>query len=105
MKVMKWRGYATDAELVQDIEELQNRFRNARLTVVLGDLMKHRHQLCIFHVSKFLTMMRVASSIAESTHAAIKETSDDFFEQATSMKLCCTSCNSCEFTSTTLCKT
>ena len=72
MKVMKWRGYAADAELVQDIEELQNRFRNARLTVVLGDLMKHRRQLCIFHVSKFLTMMRVASSIAESTHAAIK---------------------------------
>ena len=74
MKVMKWRGYATDNDLVADISELQ-RFVSvgtARLQVVLTDLLKHRHQLCMFHVSKVFTMMRVASSIAESTHAAIK---------------------------------
>ena len=72
MKVMTWRGYESDADLLQDIEELRAEYQNSRVQELLKDLTKYRFKLCIFHVSKIMTLMRVASSIAESTHSAIK---------------------------------
>ena len=73
MKVMKWRGYSDDATLLQDInsliDECEPGTRSHELMIELRDL---RTKLCIFHVSQCCTMMRVASSIAESTHSAIK---------------------------------
>ena len=72
MKVLKWRGYASDAALMVDITALQQRFarRNSRVAQVLGDLVKHRKALCAHHVSQIFTMMRIASAVAESTHSA-----------------------------------
>ncbi len=73
MKIMKWRGYSVENDLLQDIQQLRALFPfNERVQALLLDLEKYREKLCIFHVSKFVTMMRVASSIAESTHSAIK---------------------------------
>ena len=74
MKVLKWRGYSDDEQLQGDILSLQRMHgaRNDRVRQVLGDLMKYRMMLCCFHVSKVFTNMRIASSIAESTHSAIK---------------------------------
>jgi hypothetical protein len=73
MKIMKWRGYSDDATLLQDINSLiaecEPGSRCRELMIELRDL---RRKLCIFHVSQCCTMMRVASSIAESTHSAIK---------------------------------
>ena len=74
MKILKWRGYSTDDDLVADIRSLQAAFsnRNALVVQVLHDLLRFRQKLCNFHVSKLFTNMRIASSIAESTHSAIK---------------------------------
>jgi hypothetical protein len=73
MKIMKWRGYSCDNDLLGDIRQLKTLFPgSARIQELLSDLEKYREKLCIFHVSKCTTMMRVASSIAESTHSAIK---------------------------------
>ena len=73
MKIMKWRGYTGDAALLQDIQDLIRDFSdNDRCRTLLIELRDLRTKLCIFHVSKICTMMRVASSIAESTHSAIK---------------------------------
>ncbi len=73
MKIMKWRGYTSDDALLQDIMDLVSDFSaNQRCHTLLIELKDLRRKLCIFHVSKICTMMRVASSIAESTHSAIK---------------------------------
>lgn len=73
MKIMKWRGYGHDDAIVQDIDALSAKYSTyGRVCTLLQDLKKLRAKLCVFHVSKFFTMMRVASSIAESTHSAIK---------------------------------
>lgn len=74
MKVLKWRGYASDDDLVADITQLQRRFAasNGRVAELLSTLHTHRQKLCMFHVSKVFTMMRIASSAAESTHSAMK---------------------------------
>ena len=73
MKIMKWRGYTNDEALVHDIDALASEFnRHERCRELLTELKKLRTKLCIFHVSKICTMIRVASSIAESTHSAIK---------------------------------
>lgn len=74
MKVLKWRGYADDAALMMDIMQLQHTFapRSDRVATLLTDLVNLRQKLCMFHVSKVFTMMRVASSVAESVHSAIK---------------------------------
>lgn len=74
MKILKWRGYSDDDHLMSDIAELQRRFelRSDRMSTVLRHLLSNRHKLCMYHVSKTWTSMRIASSIAESTHSAIK---------------------------------
>lgn len=73
MKIMKWRGYKEDDAVVADITALSAQYsKYARVCVLLQDLQRGRVKLCIFHVSKVFTMMRVASSIAESTHSSIK---------------------------------
>jgi hypothetical protein len=73
MKIMKWRGYNDDDALVRDIDALSTQYSvHSRVCALLKDLKRQRAKLCIFHVSKVCTMMRVASSIAESTHSAIK---------------------------------
>ena len=74
MKILKWRGYASDEDLLVDIRSIQASFanKNARVAQVLEDLVRFRTKLCIFHVSKLFTNMRIASSIAESTHSQIK---------------------------------
>ena len=74
MKIMKWRGYSSDDALVVDIQALQGEFSNGneRFFQIMADLFRFRHKLCNFHVSKVFTNMRIASSIAESTHSAIK---------------------------------
>ena len=74
MKILKWRGYSSDDELLADIRSLQGTFssRNCRVAEVLDDLARFRSKLCNFHISKLFTNMRIASSIAESTHSAIK---------------------------------
>ena len=74
MKIMKWRGYSSDDALVVDIQALQGEFNheNERVAQIMADLFRFRHKLCNFHVSQVFTNMRIASSIAESTHSAIK---------------------------------
>ena len=73
MMIMRWKGYRDDEALVQDIDALTaDFFHNARCRTLLNELKLYRTKLCIFHVSKVFTMMRIASSIAESTHSAIK---------------------------------
>ena len=74
MKVLKWRGYSSDDALVEGIAELQRIHgpRNVRVRQVLADLMRHRVALCAFHVTKVLTMLRIASSAAEATHSSLK---------------------------------
>lgn len=74
MKVLKWRGYASDDDLTAEISDLQHRFAhvNDRVADLLSTLLRNRQKLCMFHVSKVFTMMRIASSAAESTHSALK---------------------------------
>lgn len=74
MKVLRWRGYASDDALMADITDLQERFRhaNARIADLLTTLVSNRQKLCMFHVSKVFTMMRIASAAAEAMHSALK---------------------------------
>ena len=73
MKIMKWRGYRDDHALLHDINALiLDCVPESRCHELVTELKHLRQKLCIYHVSQFCTMMRVASSIAESTHSAIK---------------------------------
>ena len=70
---MKWRGYRDDHALLHDINALiLDCVPESRCHELVTELKHLRQKLCIYHVSQFCTMMRVASSIAESTHSAIK---------------------------------
>jgi hypothetical protein len=73
MKVLKWRGYASDNALMADIIDLQQlAHHNARVAELIVTLVNQREKLCMFHVSKVFTMMRIASAAAEATHSALK---------------------------------
>ncbi len=73
MKIMKWRGYPNDDALLRDINALILECEaGSRCHELVLELKELRTKLCMHHISKCCTMMRVASSIAESTHSAIK---------------------------------
>ena len=74
MKVLRWRGYIDDTALMVDIQALIRLFahRNQEIAKQLSFLEEHREKLCTFYVSKVFTMMRIASSTAESVHSSLK---------------------------------